>query len=330
MNIWLDRVAELTAAHREGRANAYAGLRKRRAWKRRFEGFSEAYAKADGAWYAARERGQRERPKRVAACGSEVLQVSCLGCGTVHELRSGCRITLLCVPCRSVSAAAKRRTFRRARAVVIGAALMRGLFREKRRGGRWSEKFLTLTAPHFAHQTVTERIDVVLAAWVRFLRLLNAFWKSRDVKSAEWFRVFEWTPGKSDNLGHPHLHIWILSPFLPRDEIERWWREAVAEQTALAGVERLIVDIREVHADGAEHELIKYLTKDITANGEKVAPEVYAEVYIALDGHRSTQASKGFMGKAKLEKRVCECGCALPRQVRKEPKKKDGKTEDKP
>jgi len=118
-----------------------------------------------------------------------------------------------------------------------------------------------------------------------------------------------------------------LSPFLPRDEIERWWREALAEQTGLAGIERVIVDIREAHADGAEHELIKYLTKDINASGEKVAPEIYAEVYMALDGHRSTQASKGFMGKGKVEKRVCECGCALPRRVVKEPKKKNANTE---
>jgi hypothetical protein len=104
----------------------------------------------------------------------------------------------------------------------------------------------------------------------------------------------------------------------------------LAEQTALAGVERVIVDIREVHADGAERELIKYLTKDINASGEKVAPEIYAEVYKALDARRNTQASQGFMGKGKGEKRVCECGCALPCRVRKEPKTKDVETEEKP
>jgi len=308
MNDWIQRVGELTAEHRELRAKKYALLGRNRTWKWRLEGFSESYAKSAAKWYTDRERGQRERPARVAACGAEVLHLSCVGCGAVHELRSGCRIALLCFPCRSASNAARRRRFRRARAVAIGAAIQRGLFNERRRGGRWSEKFLTLTAPHFTHQTVSERIRIVMDAWARFLRLLNGFWKSRDVKSAEWFRVFEWTSGKTDDLGHPHLHIWVLSPFLPRDEIERWWREALFEQTNGPSVERVIVDIREVRAEGAEHELIKYLTKDITATGEKVAPEIYAQVYIALDGHRGTQASKGFMGKAKLEKRVCECG----------------------
>lgn len=327
MKDWVQRVGELTAEHREQCAKRFAALGRRRVWQRRLEGFSDTYAKADAKWYTARERGQRERPARVAACGAEVLQVSCVGCGTVREQRSGCGIVRLCFPCRSAGNVALRRTFRRARVVVVSAAQQRGLFWELRRGGRWSEKFLTLTAPHFAHHTVTERIEIVLRAWVRFLRLLNRYWKGRDIKSAEWFRVFEWTTGKSDHLGHPHLHIWILSPYLPRDEVERWWREALAEQTDLAGIERVIVDIRAVHADEAERELIKYLTKDITANGEKVAPEIYAQVYIALDGHRSTQASKGFMAKAKLQKQVCECGCALPRHVRKETKKKPEVTE---
>jgi hypothetical protein len=156
----------------------------------------------------------------------------------------------------------------------------------------------------------------VLYAWRRFLRKLNDFWKDSDVRTAEWLRVFEWTPG-SDEHGHPHLHLWILSPFLPHDELERWWREALIEETGDSNLKRVIVHIQEVDENGAERELIKYLTKDITANGEKLAPELYAEVYKTLDGARSTQASKGFMGKAKHEARTCECGCAFPKRVRR-------------
>jgi hypothetical protein len=209
-----------------------------------------------------------------------------------------------------------RAVFRRARAVAVADVTRRGLLRS--RPGRWSEKLLTLTAPHFAHHSIAERIGIVVRAWARFLRLLNASWRARHVRSAEWYRVFEWTPGVSDDRGHPHLHIWLLSPYLLPDEIKSWWRQALAEQVRDATVVRVIVDIREVHADGAEHELIKYLTKDITANGEKVAPELYAEVYKALDGHRSTQSSRGFTAKAEVEKRVCECGCAFPPRVRKQ------------
>ena len=204
-NGWLERVGELTAEHREQRAKKYAMLARRRAWKCRNEGFSDIYAKLEAKWYTDRERGQRERPARVAACGAEVLQVSCVGCGTVNELRSGCRIALLCFPCRSAIAVAKRAVFRRARAVAIRVAIQRGLFNDRRRGGRWSEKLLTLTAPHFSRHTVAERIEIVMCAWARFLRLLNDFWKTRFVKSADWFRVFEWTPGKNGRPRAPAL-----------------------------------------------------------------------------------------------------------------------------
>lgn len=194
-------------------------------------------------------------------------------------------------------------------------AYARGRFDPRRRGGRWSEKFLTLTLPHLAHHSVGERIRIVCESWKRFLRSLNRFWRKQDTRTAEWFRVLEWTPG-DDERGHPHFHLWVLSPFLPREELERWWRQAIVA-TAGVSIERVVIDIREVHYDGAEHELIKYLTKDLSANGEKLAPELYAAVYRALDGRRNTQASDGFMAKAKHAERSCECGCALPKRVRR-------------
>jgi hypothetical protein len=221
---------------------------------------------------------------------------------------------LLCVSCRKLDAAAKRAVFARARRFTVSSAERRGLLRSNRRGGRWSEKFLTLTAPHWSDKSVAERIAIVLGAWPRLLRLLNDHWKAHGVKSAEWFRVVEWTPGSADDGGHPHLHVWLLSPFLPRDDIERWWRQALIEQTGVV-VPHVIIDIREVDGLGVELELVKYLTKDILPNREKVAPEIYAEVYKALDDKRISQASKGFMARAKQEARRCECGSALPKRV---------------
>jgi len=204
--------------------------------------------------------------------------------------------------------------------VTIADAASRGLLRDNRRGGRWSEKFLTLTAPHFPHHSITERIRIVLDAWSRFLRRLNDFWKAQDARSVQWFRVFEWTPGCSDDFGHPHLHLWLLSPYLPQQDLEAWWRQSLAAEYRGETVDRVVVHINEVSGEGAEHELIKYLTKDITSNGEKIAPELYAEVYTALDGHRVTQASSGFMGKGKARQNACECGCSFPRRVRKQTK----------
>jgi hypothetical protein len=315
MSEWLNQVGVLTAVHRNVRADHFAKLARRRFWRVREQGHSDQRATQDSRWHRDRERGQRERIERVARCGAESLHLACVGCGMVHEQRSGCRVGLLCVPCRSALAASKRRAFVRAREVAVYGALTRGLFNPFRRGGRWSEKFLTLTLPHFRHQSIAERIRVVCEAWQRFLRKLNRFWKETDVRSAEWLRVLEWTPG-DDERGHPHFHLWILSPFLPRETVERWWREALMETTH-EPVAKVIIDIREVQGNAAERELIKYLTKDITANGKKLAPELYAQVYKALDGRRNTQASRGFMAKAEREKQRCECGCALPKRVQR-------------
>lgn len=313
-NEWLKDVGEFTSEHRADKAEKLERRGRNRVFARRLEGFSEPYAHGDGQWHRARARGQRERINRVEACGAKVIQVSCVGCKKKRELRLGCRIPLLCVPCRKVIAAEKRAKFHRARNAAVADASRRGLLIASNYR-RWSEKFLTLTAPHFRHQSVAERIRVVLDAWGLFLRKLNDYFAERDASFAEFFRVFEWEPG-DDGRGHPHLHIWLLSPYLPRDELQRWWGEALADVTGDAASLRAVIDIREVSGRDVEQELIKYLTKDITSDGAKLAPKLYAEVYKALDDRRSTQASRGFMARANALKNVCECGCALPKQVR--------------
>jgi hypothetical protein len=214
-----------------------------------------------------------------------------------------------------VIATEKRTDFQRARKAAVAEASRRGLLTSSNYR-RWSEKFLTLTAPHFRHQSVAERIAVVLDAWALLLRKLNDYFAARGVKSAEFFRVFEWEPG-DDGRGHPHLHIWLLSPYLPRDELQRWWGEALVSRTGDASALRAVIDIRAVSGRDVEQELIKYLTKDITSDGSKLPPAIYAEVYKALDDRRNTQASRGFMARGKAKKHACdECGCTLPRQVR--------------
>ncbi|RYZ01662.1 MAG: hypothetical protein EOO73_34845 [Myxococcales bacterium] len=309
---WLRQMGELTAAHRAAKAAKLTRLAKQRLWADRAAGYTDAYAKGSGDWYRARARGQAERIERVAECGAETLEITCAGCGQKHERRSACLVHLLCVPCKAFVASKKRTVFRRAREVTVAAVAKRGLLKG---WNRWSEKFLSLTTPHFPNQSIPERIYCVLRAWGRFLRRLNKHWLDQKVKSAEFFRVHEWTIG-DDLLGHPHLHVWLLCPYLEKDELQAWWGQALADVTGEPGALRAIVDIREA-TSGVDQELIKYMTKDIMPDGSKVPPELYAEVYKALDGHRNTQASKGFMGKAKQAARACECGSDLPKRVRR-------------
>lgn len=164
---WLQRMGALTAAHRAARAAKLLRRAKQRLWAHRFAGFSDIYAKASGHWYRARAVGQTERIQRVADCGTETLEIMCVGCGQKHERRSGCRIHLLCFPCRAFAAARKRAIFLRAREVTIAAARRRGMLEGR---NRWSEKFLTLTTPHF-------RIN-------RFPSASNAFFKRGNASYA--------------------------------------------------------------------------------------------------------------------------------------------------
>jgi hypothetical protein len=144
--------------------------------------------------------------------------------------------------------------------------------------------------------------------------------KSLGAPTFEWFRVLEWTPGESDDFGHPHLHLWVFSCYLEFDLLRAAWRLALIKAGGPAELCRIvIVHIAEFDARGGRgaQELIKYLTKDIDAKGQKISPHVYAEVYKSFDGRRMTQASRGFMALAEQEAKRCECGACLPRRVRR-------------
>jgi hypothetical protein len=236
----------------------------------------------------------------------------------VHERPTGCRIGILCLKCRGSIVRIKQACFLAARASVLEEAGRRGLLWQFRPKGRYGEKFLTLTAPHLPDDSIGSRVARVFDAWPHFLKLLNAHFRQHRISSAEWFRVFEWTPGE-DQLGHPHIHLWLFCPFLPIDSIGDWWTGALGQAGCrLPAGARAVVFIEQIDDEhGGARELIKYLTKDITSNGEKLAPELYAEVYKSLDGRRITQASRGFMGRAERESGRCECGSQLPFRVQR-------------
>jgi hypothetical protein len=286
VNNWLFRVGAATAGHRERRAQTFDRGAIRRRGGARLHRDPESLVDRAGSWHESRARGQRERIERVEQCSTEILVITCQACGREHERPSRCGCRLLCIRCRGAKARELRTRFLCARDSLIQDAASRGLLRPNRRGGRWGERLLTVTAPHFATDTLEHRIKRMFDAWRVYLRAFNQWLRARNLRSVEWLRVFEWTPG-DDGLGHPHFHIWIFSPYIDRDLLVDWWAIALAKQDCASDSE-LVVDIRAASApESIAYELIKYLTKDIDANGEKLAPELHAKVYCALDGHRS-------------------------------------------
>lgn len=132
-------------------------------------------------------------------------------------------------------------------------------------------------------------------------------------------RAFEWTPGR-DGLGHPHFHVWMLAPFIPETTVAGMWRDAlIAVGVPIARDSLVIVEIKRFKDfDGAAvGELVKggsrkalewsRLYEHGPANAFEYAdgwtiskalkearPDVVASLYMALEGARLTQASRGF------------------------------------
>ena len=275
---------------------------------------SHREAERAGGWYHGRAKGQREAPTRLMGCGRDgrVITITCPCCKEHRDIAARCSRHLLCGVCRKKTAAKTQRRIFYARHATILQATRAGLLRKKRKGGRWGERFATLTIPHRGTWTIADRIALAWRAIPGFSARLRRWLKKQERANgwplAAFFRRFEWTPGY-DGLGHPHFHLWIFSPFLPRERVIEWWRAAL--RGAGCEVEAPIVDVRAA-GHGVEKELVKYITKDIVGGGRRLPVESFASVYESLDGKRLSQASRGFMAMADQTKWCGDCARPVP------------------
>lgn len=307
-------------------------------------------------WHTSRAKGKRYMFQNIATCGQgSTLELVCRNssCGERFTLPLGCGAAFFCPACRKRRAAAFRVDFQRKQLGLVAAANRAGLthrFRRRAAGGRFAERLVTLTVPHTDERgtplDVGERIDVLVATWERFWRLfrdelrgkLRGFQSGITIHNSREglpmprgkapprdelslfelvssLRVLEWTPG-GDGQGHPHMHVWLFSPFIERARIASLWSRAHSEVTAPSEVSRLlVVDVRAAHEceGGIANELVKYLTKDwqVTSDGvARVSPEVFAQVYAKLDGKRLRQSSAGLAHWAVAKDKSCPC-CAF-------------------
>jgi hypothetical protein len=337
---WWAQLEAVTAPMRERRARKIeaAGKGKARAVWRRGGGVARdrtgrpqrQAVEVDGTdeWHAARAQAQRERFRRREACRQMTVRViRCRNCGHEHRVPQGCGSRWVCHRCRKEQALRWQREIERKRRGAMWAVQRNRLHHRWRRKQRFGERFITLTVPHAADEGPKTRIQIVKRAWPLFRRdlmaLLNqqasTFQKGKregmlinpftgeelDLAAlCSWVRVLEWTPG-GDGLGHPHLHLWVLSQFIPRRWIQVHWSLAVA---AVRGHREVcMVDVRACGPDVVK-ELIKYLIKDIDVGG-RVRVEVYGQVWDELEGARLRQSSAGFAQWELPQERICpECG----------------------
>lgn len=112
-------------------------------------------------WHDERARGQRFRFKNLASCGARLRTVKCGICGEGTRgdpVPEGCGVARLCPRCALFAAKKRRARFGRARARCMTEA-PRHLFRKKRLGGRYDERMLTVTLPHFTRDELVARLE---------------------------------------------------------------------------------------------------------------------------------------------------------------------------
>ncbi len=154
--------------------------------------------KASAKWHGQRSHGQRARFETVRHCGEGGIEIRCAACqGYTRGISLGCQVGRLCVPCRERASGPIRQEFARARVSVLAEGRRRSWNRVGRRGGVYTEKFLTLTVPHrgapgcgvencvcaVCLDAVERRITVLFGAWRRF-SMKWKLWLRRRYKCA--------------------------------------------------------------------------------------------------------------------------------------------------
>lgn len=294
-------------------------------------------------WHRGRERGALERFERVNDCGKRRVRVRCL-CGAEHDVPDRCGADRLCRSCKEASRAKNVAKLARAQLGILRTAKREGFLRRHRKGGRWGQRMVTLTIPHVdspgrffdesigPRAAVEARIRLLFAAWRRFSLSLQRWARSMNAAAGRsrtrcaWYRAFEWTRGDDGN-GHPHFHVWMFSPFLDRELVETWWREALAAEGVITS--RVIVDVRAAYFESRAEVLKGKITTREAKSGQKVAeyiqgwtildaytddagnvrevdPEVIARLYAATDGRQLNRPSHGLLERSR--EGCSECG----------------------
>jgi hypothetical protein len=245
----------------------------------------EADALASAHWYEGRAGAQVPRFDTVRGCGTRKLHVTCRPCKTelCAPIPCRCGVVRVCAACADEIALKREKRIADGRSAAILVADELGLFKAGRDGlGAWSEKMLTLTVPHveladvapLSHvakacegfglaTTIAARIAALRLAWPRFMRTLRRFIAKHEgktrAKAFRYFRFLEWTRG-SDGQGHPHFHVYLLSPFLNQQMLVSMWTralEAVGVGDALMSSCRRCVENPEAPCAARPHAVVE-------------------------------------------------------------------------
>jgi hypothetical protein len=260
-------------------------------WRRRAPAEAERLRARGTPWHLARARGVLRDPyQRLADCGRSGVRVGC-ACATV----------VAPVPCRSpLCPHCERRAQRRLRArahrgmaAAQAAEHARWLAAGRPRGlqPRWS--LWTWGTRH------TGDLDADRARLQRTWARLRAVLQKRWRRSFPFLRTWEVTQGQ-DGMGHVHLHIVILAPWIDYRVISRALDRASGGSTVSWRAEG---GTRHVSARAA----VRYITKYVTKAGTSVTGPLLGQWLWVSRGRRAWSSSRRLLMQITRTPQVCEC-----------------------
>lgn len=246
--------------------------------------------------YAAqRAAALGRRPSaKVDTCGATIGQEITCGCGTVDLVPIHCGGRWTCRRCGRRWAQRQKR--RMAESLTCAAEDAREAWRRSgsRRGARPQVVLATLTVRH-SGDLAQDRARI-MRGWRAVYKALH-----RLLGGMEYCGCWEATPGR-DGLGHVHLHVATIWPFVDWRYIRRVYCSAVGDPSAQ-------IDLAAAHkgARGAAAYVAKYASKGVDLSSWP--PLLAGELVGAMYGKRGVQSSHRFWRRRGTPCRHCGEAC---------------------
>lgn len=255
-------------------------------------------------------------PRRalVQTCEGKTISVKCGrrngagvwidGCGTT-KVHVGCGQVQLCPTCAVRRAKKARRKIGESLKTHLAAAVATW-GRDGARGPRPGVYLVTLTAPHTGD--VGRDRDRLADAWREFQQ-----WGRRHDVWGHYVAVWEATPGTRGD-GHVHLHVAMISTWLPYEQMHREWRRAVDAEIAVMHISAPKREHLRTSAFNAAGYVAKYVSKGVQPSD--MSGEKAGELLAASYGRRKLVTSVRFFVPLPCVCRECRGGFVVVQRPR--------------
>ena len=246
---------------------------------------------------------------RARQCGRRCkLERTCLACGEVREEPLLCGLRNWCSSC--VADRAQREHARLVPALLEHTKLERA--RWFARGGERSRapqlRLMTLTVREQG-TTLEAARELIAKSWPKLRRWLRSELGYAPPFCGTWELGYD--PITGSGVGHPHLHVCIIMPWVDVRELASAWVRATRDGAGAQGL-----DLKTVSTNAAARYVSAYITG--ATLDDRIPAEVAAAWVRTTYGRRLVMTSRHFW-MPEAERVRCECGCMTAPNVQVRP-----------